>query len=256
MADLEGLSREAALPLDGGSEGGGDAGGGTLDGGGDGGAPAAYRAAVLADRPLAYWPMEDAVGSQGIVDVVSNTVAISSGAVALAVTGAVGKGVSMNGNCRFDFGDKLDLLGATPFTIEVWLKPTVGSDVFYEYVNKRAGGNNGYVVYVRYENGDTDVQLEMGYPGGLRGQSMGFPSGGRFVHVVFTFDPGTGMVGYVDGVRTAGGYTSGTGPTDSTKSFVIGGGYQGVFDELAIYDHALSRERVVAHLAAASAPPP
>ena len=61
---------------------------------------------------------------------------------------------------------------------------------------------------------------------------------------------------YLDGVLQTKRETFGSqgSEPDTTKPLSVGTNWQGILDEVAFYDHALSAERVLAHFQAASRP--
>jgi len=262
LTDLDGLAAQPAdVPRDAGVDGGAlvapDASP-AEDASGDATVEAAsptYRETVLADAPLGYFPLDDAANTFSVTDVASGKKVTIDGNVVLGVPGVSGTAAEGAGGVA-RFGDVLDFVGDQSWTFEAWVKPVVAADTFYEFLNKRVGTSNGYVVYVRKPDDGTlpFVQVEQNWASGARGTSARLPTVDRFVHVVFTFDATVGVRAFLDGVPAAEGYDAPGGPTDSTQPLVLLGGYRGVIDEIAIYGRALSRERITAHYAAAKPP--
>lgn len=253
-ADLDGLSR----PL-------GGAGASTPDGAGvdvlapgpglvDAGAPdvaaesgvLSYGDVIRADRPLAYFPLDELPGAQSAAEVVGGLVGTVVGKITFGVPGVAGTAASVSGEAHINFGDVLDFTGRRAWTFEAWLRPEPSNAVFYNYFEKRAGTANGVVVYVRNEDG-LRAQIEQSYGGGGRGVQVELPTPDHFIHVVFTYDPAKGVRGWVDGVAGPYGYDDSGGPTDNDVDFSILGGYRGAADELAVYDYVLPDDRIRAH---------
>ena len=209
-----------------------------------------YRAAVLADRPVAYWPFDEAPDATAARDIVGGKSGrVSNGAVTFGVAGIAGTALALDRKGDLDVGDVLDLQGSAPYAFEAWLKARVGNDVFYEFLNKRTSSSDGYVAYVFHEANGTSVQWELGTRTGNRGTTM--PIGlDTWQHVVVSYDPDVGMHVYVNGNRDSSSYADPTASaTDNPAPLRIGSSFLGTIDELAIYDHALSLERIRAHAA-------
>lgn len=247
----------AGAPADGGqvhsdAPSGGDAGeGGVVASPNDSGVAPAYGDLVLADRPVGYWPFDEAAGATLVTERITGKSAAPTKASAFTfgAAGVAGNALGSAGKADLPFGDMLDFIGAEPWTVEAWIHPQFESGkVFYEYLNKRDQGNNGLVFYVRHESGGTTVQVEQSYNGGGRGVDRAFTDDGQFHHVVFVYDPGkTGIRCWVDGKHGDKGYDDPGGPTDNPQPLYIASGIKGAIDEMAIYDHALSDDRILAH---------
>ena len=201
-----------------------------------------YRDAVLADRPIAYWPLDEKAGSLVAKDIVGNHDATLSGTASFGVAGVAGTAFQIaTSGPSLDVADAIQFTGEAPYTFECWAIPTYVDQ--YQNVIQRRAGDNGYVLYFR----DTgSVQLEQIWMGGIRGGWFDGPKATKFVHVVATFD-GTTLRLYVDGVQSTTTYQASGGPAAFGGGTNIGGGYARVLDELAVYDHALTPDRVTAH---------
>jgi hypothetical protein len=201
-----------------------------------------YRDDVLADRPIAYWPLDEKAGSLVAKDIAGNHDATLSGAATFGVAGVSGTAFQIpRSGPSLDVADAIQFTGQAPYSFECWAIPTY-ADQFQNVIQRRAS-NNGYVLYFR----DTgSVQLEQLWSGGTRGGWFDAPKATTFVHVVATFD-GTTFRLYVDGVQSTSTYQGTGGPAPFDGGTDIGGGFAGVLDELAVYDHALPPDRVTAH---------
>ena len=247
----------------------------------------AYGDAVLADQPLAYWQMGEVCGN-GAVNV--STVRTSGIGLGNDVDGRHAAGVLVGGASLMPAGDNgaavyggtggtavpshaaLNLSGAYDRrTVELWFNAdaVTGRQVLYEE-GDAADGLNVYV-----EGGQVHVGAWTGSGGTLFANYGAAVGAGETHQVVLTFDAtndallgtldgqvfaatrgitaldthtgGIG-IGYMnDGSRFAGGAT-GTGEAGDGRAF------QGVIDDVAVYDASLSTYQVRSHLAAGGAP--
>lgn len=264
-------TNEPGPAQDGGATDGGDAGGEggppPVDGG-DGGGDAAidagesYAAAVLADHPLFYLRLGESAGITA-VDTAGGAGGVYGGSpytlghvglltndpdTALALDG---------GNAHAAVQPTGAASGAltafAPFTIEAWILETARPGVSRWILGRETLGppRNGISFIVD----DTGVFLERwvnqnaSRVGGPANPAVGVPA-----HVVATFDGATMQV-WVDAVAGS------SGPSEPDASipanaqpFAIGsqssflsGGFLGVIDEVALYDHVLTADRIATH---------
>ena len=228
-------------------------------------APSPYQAAVLADKPIAFYSFEEASG----------TVAKNDGTKGATATGtytpgtakgeagprspdlpgfaADNKSASFDGTSNFaDAGSPL-LDGATAFTIELGVKePSLQPATRVGFA-----GQNDAIEYGLIN--PTTVQIWSPGGGSLNTAWAFLP--GTWHHVVSVGD-GQTLKTYYDGQLVG---TGGTPITDTYGSSAfnvnIGGGgiydgtgnfFKGQLDEVAIYTTALSEERIKAHFLAAT----
>jgi hypothetical protein len=264
-----GGASSAASATGGAPQGGGSptqSGAGAVAGAGPGpgagaGGPTGYAAEVLADGPIAYYRLGEASG----------TTALDSGPgmhhgsylekVALGQTGAVAgdTALGLDGmGSRADMGDRFDFAGMASFSIELWVRPAVvrGSyDGIFSKEDDDVKGRQGYFMYL--QEGDLGFERRLD---GQREDVKAPPLAvGTTVHLAVTFDGAT-MRLYLDAAQLDEQVVTLPLP-DHGRPFVLGArnggdfGYlAGVVDELALYDKALSPERLSAHVAAAKAP--
>jgi hypothetical protein len=227
----------------------GDGSSGVPDGPGIDAGPdaSAYKQAVLADQPVAYWPFDDAVGSNVAKEIIGGKNADVLGAITFGVKGADGTAIQRSATGGYlDVGDYFDLAGHQAYSIEFWGWPK-GTNEFENILNKREDGK-GWIVYFRDGNGS--VQIEQPYAAGQRTTFAPLPAPkDRLHHVVFVFDPMDPTERrqrvYIDTLRTNG--FSDDGPADDVSISLTMFGFVGVLDEVAIYHHALSSERIAKH---------
>jgi hypothetical protein len=221
-----------------------------------------YGDAVRADVPTSWWRFEEtagptlhdemsqhdghAVGRQG------NPVTIQFG-----VPGAVGRAAQL-GNMAgyFTIGDVFDFAGSAAFTLEAWVKNDALVEEYEGIFNKRTDtssgvANSGWVVFVH--KGDQQLGFQFWKnTTALASVSTTLPAG--FHHIVITatpYDVGVEYVLFRDGMPVDDLPKQTTQQLDTTANLVLGYGWNGALDEIAIYEHALAPERVAAHYQAA-----
>jgi hypothetical protein len=219
-----------------------------------------YAAAVLADKPLGYWRLEETSGSVAKDETGRNDGKYVNAPV-LGEPGIAGSRAMKlpaqlsaymtvaTGNFRFP--------GTTPYTVELWVKPGVFRN--YEWIATTElwdPARHGWSVLVdqagilRYEVWTTDGD---GGSNQVRGLAVSATpiTAGTFRHVVLAYT-GSTAVGYVDGINTTNFDTTGAGQDTGTLFFGCLSNVSGclddwVIDELAIYDFALTGARAKAH---------
>ncbi len=219
----------------------------------DTGAPLSpYAAAVTADKPVAWWRMDDPAGSTIAADQLGlHPGAVAGGDVTFGVDGAVGTAMLLTGDAYLDVGDFFDLVEGQGYTLEAWVKSDWTN--FQNVFEKRDSNNQGYVLYLR---DGSRLQYETFYSG----QSAGFASEdpdpsllADFVHVVVTGDGAGDVEMYINGIQTASDnvFPSDAGvPSAIDHDLFLAEGIAGEVDEVALYDHALTAVRVGAHYTA------
>ena len=252
-----------------GATGAGGAGGaGATGGGGSGGCDAtAYKREVLADDPVGYWRLGDAVGAPTAADELGVTPGVVGSGTTFGVPGALAcdgdTAAVLDGvTGQIGLGDAFDFVGSVPYTVEAWVKPTVLDLSYRRIFSKEAydimAQRQGYTAYARapqpnafgferWLDGVTTAQLHADTSIPLDAWS----------HVVSVFD-GKDCILYLDGVLVVGiGFAMPADIIDQDGIFTWGassGGssqWEGALDELAIYDKALTQPRIAAHFAAA-----
>jgi len=233
-------------------------------------------AGVTAQEPTGYADMvkaEDGVVGYWLFDDTENTIATAEVG---DVEGAYGKGVKLGAAGLFpngpdlaaeldgqqesfvDFGDHFDFAGAEPFTIELWLKPGAFENPYPRIVQKEGkddqGRRQGYVIYLNKDTGK--VGFERWQDGAPDLMSSTEPLVmAEASHVVASFD-GTTMRLFVNGELSDESAATRQLP-DITEPFRVGAradgasAFTGAVSNLAVYDVALSPERVAEHYAVA-----
>ncbi len=219
---------------------------------GGGGGGSAYKAAILADTPSAYWRLGEPSGTTAVDEIAAFNGAYVSGTTlgttslitdtpadtAMTVAAGSAKGMSLAsvGSLNFNTG-----------TVEAWVRPTgIGTGFRAIVVKDNAWGlfvhNNHFITYNWSAGAEHDSGLYA--PGGPH-------------HVVFVFDSGVsnGSKLYIDGVLVGSAYTH-TVQSQVAASVHVGCALSasqeldGVVDEVAIYNYKLTAGQVAAHYSA------
>lgn len=208
--------------------------------------------AVVDDGPIRYWRLGDVdAGGSGQVAFESTggcangAFERSTTAVAGALAGDGDGGVSIadvttgcsSSPCRVAASASVDGLpsGTTPLTVELWADATASYRFLWEY------GNRIGVEIV------SATQVRVHRPGGSYTATMTATTSG-WHHWALAYDGSVARL-YRDGVlvgTTPAGWTLGTVPADSELR--IGGG-PGSYDELAVFDRALSAGEIADRVA-------
>lgn len=219
----------------------------------------AYAAVVAADAPAAYWRLDDPSGSTAVADSAGTNVGAVSGTVTQQTAGVLtgDAATSFDGvSGSVDVPAAASLEPSSGVSVEAWIETTSTADqaafddgalrlhVDAGTVSASVGASDGPAPYELAGNGVAD---------------------GLWHHVVVTQDA-TGVTLYVDGSAVAAaawtssqlaGYAETTALGHCAGDCADDQFFSGTLDEVAVYDTALSAERVTAHFdAATSAPPP
>jgi hypothetical protein len=220
----------------------------------NGAMPVSYRDNVLYDEPLGYWPLDDLSGmtedasGNGIVGAVAAT-------VVRGAPGAVGNAMMFDGTGGILLQSPITQ-GFSAMSLEAWIDKQ--SAPWQTIVQREIWDNDdGFGLYADYSTRVADF----GHYNGPRADGTSFVQDGQWHHLVGTIeDLGGGQYSYkiyVDGVVE----TESTGMRSVAPS-TIGDvriaeqtgtwRFIGAIDEVALYDHALTAERIAAHFAARS----
>ena len=224
-----------------------------------------YRDAVMSDGPIGYWRLgEDFRDSSGHGHDLAAEGAVAQGAPGALVCDAdTAVRFMRNGWLTRSKTPSLEPKNALSF--ELWMQQN-GSSVVYEKPIWYGNANGAPYGSWGFERWNTQTASTFSFFLNLQGDaphlsSAVFTEQDRWYYVVGTYD-GVKMRLYVDGQLGGelGAPEVNGEPIDYPDSygFTIGACYggcsllSGVVDEVAIYDKALSAERVAAHYAAAS----
>ena len=218
-----------------------------------------YPGQVLADAPLAYWRFDEHAGTTAVDSSGHGNDATYEGGITLGAPGAIegdsDTAASFDGVTAFvTAGNRFAFAGQTPFSIEAWVSVQMQST--YAGVascNDAVGGppSEGYLLFVAPSDGPFGFQRLDG-PNVSTAVSVAGPNVADFSYVAATFD-GLDLVVYVNG-ESQGSQTAAFSIAGAVADFVVGaeaGGngnfLSGTIDEVAVYDHALSADRVLRH---------
>ncbi len=231
-------------------------GGGGNDAQADAGDP--YAAQVLSDGPLAYMRLDDASGTTAR-SAVPGSPATYVGTVKLGAAGAIAGNAAVElTDGWIDFGDNFAFAGVAPYTIELWMRPTIVSDTRFIFDRGPSTGGAPGEGYTAYFGTGYTLSARARVDGGEFGyvNTGGSPRLDAWTHFVVSYD-GTMHRLYIDGVQVAAESAGAIG-TSSPGRFAVGNLARGQFnkfvgfvDEVAIYGRALSAARIAAHFAAA-----
>jgi Concanavalin A-like lectin/glucanases superfamily len=225
--------------------------------GADGPLPSdSYGAAVFADGPRAYFRFDEPAGPTA-----SSAVGTLSGPYEGAFLFGKPGAIAGNPCVRFDgmttripLGDVFRFGGNAPYSIELWINP--GDIIDTRFILDRrttSGAPDGYTFYLGVDYflmARQAAGTEMAYVGDV-------PRVGVWTHAVVTYD-GLAQRMYLDGVLVEQSNATGVNPIgEGVGELTIGDSHPGQFnkldgllDELAIYDRALTGVQVTAHFAA------
>lgn len=264
LTDLSGYSSGApsAPGVDAGADGPVDA---SVDAPTDA-ARSSYALVVLADQPIAYYPLDEAGGSTVSSSVQGAPIGRFTRGVTLGTPSPVGRAPG-NRAATFDgastesdlsFGDAFAFPGKAPFSVEAWVKVT-SPDSQYRHVFSRSDriGNdpsNGWNVVVQGSSPPV-AWIERFVGVGTQLNSVMTPiTPNTFTHLVTVYD-GASLQIYVDAVAGGAPFAdTRMNVAPKTAAFLgtangvdSGHAFIGVIDEVAIYDKALSAAQVRTH---------
>lgn len=233
----------------------------SLSASGDSGEPPTpYVAAVLADGPIAYWRLGDALdtgfpstahdssghGHDGTYDAGMGSLLMPG-----AIAGDPDQGLYFGGSAAGTHDLQIPFwsgLNTSTFTYETWVKlnsfpgdnPLFGrtGNPGPVHVGSDAAGN----IVVRVNSGATTASYSSAT------SAYYYGDGYRWHHVAITRDSGGTLRIYIDGVLDVE-FADSLSPDASTSEGFEAGTYGGIgsLDELALYDYALPADRVFAH---------
>lgn len=219
-----------------------------------------YRAAILADEPVGYWRLGEKSGTVakdemglhdgtyvGGVTLGTTATAFVDGDTAITLDGTSGEVV---------VGDVFGFPNKVPFSVETWIRVTVVPSLSQLIASKLDGdAASGWYVGL---NSNFDG-LGFGVMNGGLYSEWAFPiEANEWVHHVGTYTEDDLCV-YNNG-ELVHCFEAGNVAGPSTAPLVFGGlggstqlHFRGSLDEVAIYDHELTAQRIKAHYDARSA---
>jgi Concanavalin A-like lectin/glucanases superfamily len=203
-----------------------------------------YSQVVACDGPRSYWRLGDAAGQPAKDELGAQNGAWERGAAA-AAPGAIPADAA-NGAASLAGGESRVSLGVVGYvrTVELWLKTTAADEVA-AFSNRNAESHF-------IEVGVRDGKAHVFDTASLLGSTA--VNNGRWHHVVYTYDGGTGRL-YVDGtLQASASYDriDGGGPAYVGYDAALGRYFPGSVDEVAVYPQPLSDAQVKEHYDAAA----
>jgi Concanavalin A-like lectin/glucanases superfamily len=216
-----------------------------------------YVQAVVADGPSLYYRLEEASEGPAKDEMGKHPgVYLSGGDHAVPGVFSGSKALHLSGTGGIDAGDIFDFEGKSPYTLETWFRPEA-YDMQYRFLfhhDDERGPRQNYGIYVQSTNGigferyvDDD---------GLSARVPTPPAVGSWHHIVGVYD-GELIQLFVDGTLIQASPDN-RAAKDKQSILRIGFGYDGgggvplgTLDEVAIYEKALTEERITAHFQAA-----
>ena len=220
----------------------------------------AYQRAVLADRPISYWRLDES-GGETAVDIAGPNLGTLRGDIVYSRPGALetddaNTALGFNGTNSFVsvlYNANLDIYG--DFTVEAWAKPGL-LDKAQTVLHKGRSPNSDSWHYRLALTGRNFWRGSVRVGGKTYELTNMEPASlDRWAYLVLT-RRGDTLTFYVDGTAVAtttvsGDFSPSTGILAIGRTGTTSGGYfTGDIDEVAIYHDALSAERIAAHYAA------
>ncbi|MCA9248424.1 MAG: lamin tail domain-containing protein, partial [Planctomycetales bacterium] len=239
------------------------------------GAPVDYSSLVLADSPVSYWNFDESdSGAQTAVDQTGDNHGVFGGAAgrtaglaglgAARFTGTLGDHVNVgDGGGDFAFSSGM--------TIEAVVAPdaSLGTTHQFEEIFRKEDGNNrilfsfqqfGTILSFGINDGGGYAELDMPLDGLAGRPTLDDLTDGQPHHLAGVYNASTGEKQiWVDGAIAMSAIASpGVDMVSggAAAAFIGSSGgssepFSGIVDEVALYDHALAAERIVAHAEAA-----
>jgi hypothetical protein len=219
-------------------------------------APPTYAQTVMSDSPLSYWRFGESNGT-----VANDSAGATNGTYfagfTLGATGAIANdtntAVSFDGMSGYAaFGSSFNFTGTSSMSIELWIKPAPADASFRRVLSKETIDGNGREGYLIGYEGANNLSFER-FESGAETAVGATITPNVYSHVVATFD-GTTMIIYVNGAAVQSSvapqaiaafndsFNVATYSTEMTADC-----FEGVVDEVAVYDHALTSQRIQTH---------
>ena len=215
-----------------------------------------YPETVMADSPLSYWRFGESNGTTAH-DSVGTTNGTYLANFTLGATGAIANdtntAVTFDGMSGYvSMGSAFNFAGTASMSIELWVKPAPADSSFRRLVSKETIDGNGREGYLMGYEGANNLSFER-FQSGAETAIGATITPNVYSHVVTTYD-GTTMIIYVNGAAVqamaapqvmatfSDSFNVATYSTEMTADC-----FQGTVDEVAVYGHALTSQRVVEH---------
>ncbi|HEX5221599.1 MAG TPA: LamG-like jellyroll fold domain-containing protein [Verrucomicrobiae bacterium] len=217
--------------------------------------PSPYSAAVAADGPTAYWRLGETSGTTAVDSAGFNNAiyfpTVTLGAAPVLVNESDPAVDFATGNGRAEVSNVPELNPAGPFTVEAWTRPNAGAGGIILSSQYRVGSRAGYSLHANIFTAEYGIDLGAPNAAVTRLTSTTLPAAGVPVHLVYTYDGVNGTL-YVNGAPQASGpvadFVNNTvAPLTIGKRSDNAAPWNGVVDEVAFYNYALSEDRISNH---------
>jgi len=220
-----------------------------------------YKSAVLADSPMAYWPLDETSGNVFYDAANSNDSNPFGGGIVLNKPGALASGepaaefIPPSGSAHFPTVAGL----RDNFSVEFWLNPDTRSNY-----NQQIGADSGWDKFTFHTGANGEVWAGTGCCGGDRRFHSGDLGAdtvelGKWQHFVFTYNDVDATWGhatlYKNGQPLVNRNLRKGGTWAAFDLRGGGNGLDGLVDEVAVYDYALDADQVAAHFFASQIVP-
>jgi hypothetical protein len=225
-----------------------------------------YTDAVLADNPLAYWQLGDA-GPTTVADLTGNghtgtaSAGVSFGQTSLLPGDTSDDSVTLSSTQRVIVpGFEKFGVGATGYSVEFWVVLNGPPSAYNNLVGDGEAPADYYLM--AYVTSSRRIRAHAQGAGPIHLDGVGVLTVGTAHHVVTSWDQASGMASiYIDGELDNSGLIGSGAPIDTDNPIFLGfdnrePGVGITLDEVAIYDYALSPERVADHFALSLVPEP
>ncbi len=225
-----------------------------------------YDDAVLADNPLVYWRLGDG-GPTTVADLTGNghtgtaSAGVSFGQASLLLGDASDDSVTLTSTQRVTVpGFEKFGAGATGYSVEFWVVLNEPPVAFNNLVGDGEASSDYYLM--AYVSSSGRIRAHAQGAGPIHLDSLGVLTVGTAYHVVTSWDQTSGMASiYIDGELDNSGLIGSGAPFNTDNPIFLGfdnrePGVGITLDEVAIYDYALSPERVAEHFALSLVPEP
>jgi hypothetical protein len=216
-----------------------------------------YAAVVLSDNPILYFRLDERTGNAlnlGTAEVAGTygdaVVRGVSGLLRSSSNAAVSYPGDSNKNTLITVPANVSLQPADQISVECWVRASPWRDMrLVSYGDDLSAPFEAWVL----QSLQGTVSFYIGNPGALLNGATTMLSDATY-HLVGTYD-GHALRVYVNGEPDGAVAAAGQlGPYDSVNGLGIGGGFtgsppslSGILDEVVVYSHALSADRVRAH---------
>jgi hypothetical protein len=223
-----------------------------------------YRQEVMSDDPLLYYRLDEMGGAVAFDASGHAHSAAFSGAFAFQQPGALrsdpSTAVALTAPASWLVVNDIapvQFVGTAPFTLEIFLKPVAYVETWNLLFSvNQLDPTTGRQHYGAFVHQDQGAQFERVVDGNYQSVATMLPPLDVFTHFVCTYD-GTALSLYINGAVVGTTPDTRSANPANTPLYIGNGGpgwtaLNGVIDEPAVYDHALTADRVRAHYEAST----